>query len=339
MSLILRAVTALAAPAGPKSKLSVFYFHRVLEKPDPLLPYEPDARMFDRMLGWIGSQFRVMDPLEACDRLYAGTLPSRPAVITFDDGYRDNHAVALPLLQRRRMKAAFFVATGYLGGGIMFNDRIIEAVRRCSEPSISAPAVGGEPGADLPLRTQAERQSAIDAILRRVKHLTPDERLARVEAIEKYVDGGGSAKAPITVMMTGEQVADLHRAGMRIGGHTRTHPILRVLDEASARDEIAGGRADVAAITGEAPMLFAYPNGKRGLDYGDREERLVGETGFRYAFATDSAAATAADRRFAIPRFTPWDRTRLKFSARAVLNLRRSGRAALSSSGAESARC
>ncbi|MFP5406669.1 MAG: polysaccharide deacetylase family protein, partial [Gammaproteobacteria bacterium] len=66
--MILRGLTSLAAPAGVRSRLSVFYFHRALAAPDPLLPFEPDARMFDRMLGWIGAQFRVLDPLEACER-------------------------------------------------------------------------------------------------------------------------------------------------------------------------------------------------------------------------------------------------------------------------------
>ncbi len=134
---LLRALTVLAAPAGPRSRLSVFYFHRVLERPDPLLPFEPDARMFERMLAWIASQFRVLDPLDALDRLYDGTLPSRPAVVSFDDGYRDNCTVALPILQRHRMQAVFFISTGFLDGGTMFNDRVIEAVRRCPYDSIA----------------------------------------------------------------------------------------------------------------------------------------------------------------------------------------------------------
>ena len=54
--------------------------------------------------------------------LLKGDLPARPAVITFDDGYADNRTVALPILQAHGLTATFFVATGFLDGGRMWND-------------------------------------------------------------------------------------------------------------------------------------------------------------------------------------------------------------------------
>lgn len=321
MNALLRLATGFYAPAGPRSRLSVFYFHRALAQPDPLLPGEPDARAFDEILGWIGAQFRVLDPLEACERLFVGSLPERPAVITFDDGYRDNHAVALPLLRRHRMKAAFFIATGYLDNGMMFNDRVIEAVRRCQADSIQLPAISGTGPRILPLGGIDQRRHALDEILDSIKFLPPDERLEQVERLERQCDVGSGQ--PGAMMMTPEQVADLQRQGMQVGGHTRTHPILRVLDDGEASAEISGGREDLKAILGEAPALFAYPNGKRGRDYDLRDEHLVELAGFSYAFATDNAAADCNCSRFAIPRFTPWDRTRLRFGVRALDNLRR----------------
>jgi len=326
MNALLRLATGFYAPAGLRSRLSVFYFHRALAQPDPLLPGEPDARTFDGILGWIGAQFQVLDPLEACERLFAGTLPARPAVITFDDGYRDNHAVALPLLRRHRMKAAFFVATGYLDTGMMFNDRVIEAVRRCKVDSIRMPTLGGTAPRALPLSDLDQRRRALDEIIDCIKFLPPDERLEQVERLEHQCGDEGE-QAAATMMMTPEQVVDLQRQGMQVGGHTRTHPILRVLDDPEAVAEIAGGREDLKAILGEAPALFAYPNGKRGRDYDLRDERIVESAGFSYAFATDNAAADRNCSRFAIPRFTPWDRSKLRFGARVIVNLRRSKRA------------
>ncbi|MFO1300354.1 MAG: polysaccharide deacetylase family protein [Burkholderiaceae bacterium] len=311
--MILRALTALAAPAGARSRLSVFYFHRALAEPDPLLPFEPDARMFDRMLGWIGAQFRVLDPMEACDRLFDGTLPSRPAVVTFDDGYRDNFTVALPILQRHGMKAAFFVATGFLEGGAMFNDRVIEAVRHCSGASLRLP--GG--GAELMLGNDARRRDAIDRILAAIKHLPPDERLRRVLELER----AAGVDATTGTMMRPDDVTALHRAGMRVGGHTRTHPILLKLDDAAAEREIRGGLDDLAAIIGERPQLFAYPNGKPGGDFDQRHAAMVERAGARYAFTTQPGAAVRSSGRFLLPRFTPWDRTRWRFGLRAWRNL------------------
>ena len=314
MTPILKALTALAAPAGPRSKLSVFYFHRVLAEPDPLLAEEPDAQMFDRLLGWIGSQYRVLDPVEACDRLYAGTLPSRPAVITFDDGYRDNYSVALPLLQKHRMQAAFFVSTAFLDGGMMFNDRVIEAVRNYAGDEIRVP----EGNEVLPLRGIDQRRQAIDRILALIKHLPPRERLIRVDKLERVA--GGNPRTD--VMMSPGEVAALHRAGMRIGGHTRTHPILLALDDKSAKLEIEGGLDDLASITGERSAIFAYPNGRFGSDFDSRHVAMLKSTGIRYGFTTHSGVSSAQSPRLMLPRFTPWDRTRIRFLLRSLLNFR-----------------
>jgi peptidoglycan/xylan/chitin deacetylase (PgdA/CDA1 family) len=261
--------------------------------------------------------------LEACDRLYDGSLPSRPAVITFDDGYRDNYTVALPILQRRGMKAAFFVATGFLNGGMMFNDRVIEAVRRASADTVPLPGGGSRDATALPVRDAAERRAAIEAILNAIKHLPPEERLERVEELERETSpASASAELPgDPMMMNPDQVAGLHRAGMTVGGHTRKHPILLKLPDAEAQAEISGGLDDLAAIVGARPRIFAYPNGKPGGDFDARHVAMVGNAGCDYAFTTRAGAADRQASRLELPRFTPWDRSSLKFGLRAWRNL------------------
>jgi peptidoglycan/xylan/chitin deacetylase (PgdA/CDA1 family) len=53
----------------------------------------------------------VLSLTEAVDRLYAETLPQRAVVLTFDDGYYDFKARALPLLEERRYPATVYVTT------------------------------------------------------------------------------------------------------------------------------------------------------------------------------------------------------------------------------------
>ncbi len=311
-----RLITSLLSPGGARGRLSAFIFHRVLAQPDPLLPSEPHAELFDRMLGWIGSQFQVLPPLEACERLYARSLPARAAIITFDDGYRDNHDVALPLLQKHRMGAAFFIATGYLNGGTMFNDRVIEAVRGARGAELDAAWLGlGR----LALEDVEQRRLAIDRLLKAVKHLPPPERLVQVQRIEEACE----AQAESGLMMTDAQVLACHRAGITLGGHTRNHPILRALPDAQARKEIEAGRDDLRAISGEAPVVFAYPNGKLGGDFDSRHRTMVEEAGFRFAFTTHAGASGAGEDRFLLRRYTPWARAGWRFGLQAADSLRR----------------
>jgi peptidoglycan/xylan/chitin deacetylase (PgdA/CDA1 family) len=328
MPAVLRLATTLVAPAGSRGRLSVFIFHRVLDAPDPLLPELPDRAFFARQLAWIAEQFEVLAPLEACERLVAGRLPERAAMLTFDDGYRDNLEVALPELQRRGWRAAFFIATGYIGDGIMFNDRVIEALRRTRASALTLSALGldlPEPqtAPTLPLDDLAQRRAAIDRVLALVKPLPSARRLAAVARLEDVLSAGASASP----MLDAGQVGALHAAGMTLGGHTRTHPILASMTAAQARAEIEAGRDDLRALVGEPPALFAYPNGRRGHDWGDEHARMTREVGFAFAFTTDPGAAGAGADPLALPRFTPWDRSRRRFQGRALVNLLRSRRA------------
>lgn len=311
---MLRIVTSFLSPGGTRGRLSAFIFHRVLAAPDPLLPGEPDAAQFDRMLDWIGGQFAVLPPLEACERLQKRSLPPRAAIITFDDGYGDNHEVALPILQRHRMPAAFFVATGFLNGGAMFNDRVIEAVRGARLGQLDARWLGA---GEIALGDDAQRRDALARLLPAVKYLPLAQRLDAVERLEQAC-GARARPAP---MMTDAQVRELHAAGMEIGGHTRNHPILRLLDDRDAAAEIGGGRDDLAAIIGQAPALFAYPNGRPGDDFDARHWAIVKEAGFRFAFTTVAGASTGSDAPFMLRRHTPWARTALRFRAQALRNL------------------
>lgn len=309
-----RLATSILSPGGARGRLSAFIFHRVLPAPDPLQPSEPHAEQFDQMLGWIGSQFNVLPPLEACERLTAKSLPPRAAIITFDDGYRDNHDIALPLLKKHGMTAVFFVATGFLGGGAMFNDRVIEAVRASRGSVLDAAPLGlGR----LPIGSDDERRAAIATLIAEVKHAAFDDRARHLDVLEAVCE----VRRRPDLMMSETQVAALARASMVVGGHTRHHPILRVIDDVAAREEIAAGRDDLHAITGIPPVLFAYPNGKLHDDFERSHRDMVEAAGFHYGFTTHRGASGPSDDRFLLCRHTPWSRSALRFQGQALTNL------------------
>jgi len=117
-------------------------------------------------------------------------------------------------------------------------------------------------------------------------------------------------------MLTPEMVVSLDRQGVEIGAHTVTHPILTSLDDASARSEIRSGKAQLEALTGKPVRLFAYPNGKVGLDFDARHVAMVREAGFEAAFTTAVGAITGSQDRFQLPRSRPWDKSPFMFGLR-----------------------
>jgi peptidoglycan/xylan/chitin deacetylase (PgdA/CDA1 family) len=307
------------SPAGARARLSVLILHRVLPAPDPLFPGEVDARFFDALCGWVARWFRVLPLTEAARRLRDGTLPAAAMAITFDDGYADNHDLALPTLQRHGLSATFFIASGFLDGGRMWNDSVIEAVRRSAQPRLDLESLGVRDGGHCALDSPAGRRRAIEALIGALKYLDPAARDAAVQRVAQAC----AATLPNDLMMSSAQVRALHTGGMQVGGHTVNHPILARLTDTEARAEIQDGKQALEALIDAPVTAFAYPNGKPGTDYAPVHTRMAREAGFELACSTTWGSANQAADLFQLPRFTPWDRTRLRFGARLLGNLRR----------------
>lgn len=307
----------MLSPAGDRGKLSILIFHRVPPAPDPILHDEFDAATFERHMAFLKSEFNVLPLREACARLARRRLPARAVCITFDDGYADNERVALPILKRLGLPATFFVATGFSDGGIMFNDGVIEAVRRAPAGThdLSRLGLGSHNLGD-----SASRRAAIDALLGQLKYRPLGERGALVEQIAEAMH----STLPKDLMMRPAQIERLHDEGMEIGGHTVNHPILTVLTEREARAEIVDGKRRLEEITGAPVTLFAYPNGKPGQDYGPQHVALVKQAGFAAAVSTMGGVADRRSDLFQLPRFSPWDRSPRRFGARLLINCVRS---------------
>lgn len=316
MDAMLRLPLSVMSPAGPRGRLNILIFHRVLAEPDPISPDTPDATAFESQMRWVRDWFNVLPLEQAVQRLAEGTVPARAAAITFDDGYADNEEIAAPILQRLGMTATFFISTGYLAGDIMWNDRVIEAVRGSTVSELDLRRYGL---ASYDLSTLPARRASIDALLGEIKRLEPERRRALADTI---VAKSRSPRPP-ALMMRPHQLRSLRRMGMTIGAHTVSHPILTRLPLEQARDEIVGSKQALEQMLDETVTLFAYPNGVPDHDYAAEHAALVRECGFSCAVSTSWGAASMQSDRYQLPRFTPWDRSRLRYGARLLANLRR----------------
>jgi peptidoglycan/xylan/chitin deacetylase (PgdA/CDA1 family) len=292
-----------------RGRLLILTYHRVCPEPDALVAGNAHAAGFARQMQVLARAFRVLPLTEAADRLEAGTLPARAVCITFDDGYADNAEVAAPILVRYGLPATFFIATGFLDGGRMWNDTIIETVRTARGSALELGALGlGR----VALDGAAARAAALERLIGACKYLEPAARAARVEAIASVA----GVDPPRGLMMRGDQVRALHAAGMEIGAHTVRHPILSAISAADGEAEIVASRDRLVELTGAPVRGFAYPNGKPGVDYSREHVEAVRRAGFSVAVSTTWAAARAGADRWQLPRVGFTDTSRWRFPLR-----------------------
>jgi peptidoglycan/xylan/chitin deacetylase (PgdA/CDA1 family) len=95
----------------------ILLYHSVADRPSEFIaPYTVSPATFRRHLDAVagaGATTLTVSGLIAARA--AGTLPERPVLVTFDDGYRDTLTAAAPALAEQGMTATTYVTTGVVG--------------------------------------------------------------------------------------------------------------------------------------------------------------------------------------------------------------------------------
>nr|UXE45932.1 poly-beta-1,6-N-acetyl-D-glucosamine N-deacetylase [uncultured bacterium] len=194
-------------------------------------------------------------------------LPSRPVLITFDDGYRSVFRYAAPILAALNLPATIFVCSGPLADRrMLWFDEV------------------------------AARES--DVAIERWK--TVDYYTWRASCAQTSPVPDDDPRA----LMTVDELRTLARIeGLEIGGHTVWHPILARASRDTQRDEIAQNLMALAEWTDRPIRAFAYPNGRPGMDYNADTMETLRACGVDLAFTTCEQFATTAATALEVPRF------------------------------------
>jgi peptidoglycan/xylan/chitin deacetylase (PgdA/CDA1 family) len=234
-----------------------------------------DPRTFERQMAYLAAERRVMPLAELVDIVADGrALPADTVCITFDDGYRDNLTVAAPILERYRLPATLFLATGYVERG---ENQWSDTLHLLSRKDLHA---------QLLEASHAER-------MRVLAELPPVKNAPRL-------------------MLDWEDVRTLVRNHPRfeIGGHTRDHLDL-TRHPGEARAQIEDCRADLRRELGVEPQHFSYPYGR--WDAATRQAVIDAGWRSAVAADTKGHIGPATDR-YAMPRVeAPRSMTRFAF--------------------------
>ena len=148
--LLFLAFVAWVLTAEPPAGFPILEYHMVTENPRPgAEKYVVPPADFAEQLDYLASEgYTTITPQDyARARKGKQTLPEKPVILSFDDGYEDNHRVVLPMLEERGMKAVFYVVTNDIGLlGYMTWDNLFDMERRGME-------IGSHTANHIPLTT------------------------------------------------------------------------------------------------------------------------------------------------------------------------------------------
>ncbi|MFJ7438910.1 polysaccharide deacetylase family protein [Methylorubrum thiocyanatum] len=280
----------------------ILTFHHV--RPEPVPAFAPNALLtitpafLERTLAGLAARGFELIGLDRVPERLAAPESGKPfAVLTFDDGYRDNVEYARPVLARYGAPWTLFVTSDFADGrGRLWWLELERAIAR-----LDAVRLGSGPL--LPARTDAEKTAAFETVYR-ILRAGPEAVL--LEAIARLCREAGFEPGGIVreLCLTWDGLRDLVRdPAVTIGAHTLTHPMLAKHDPAVAEREIAGSRARIEAELGRPVRHLSYPVGDP-TSAGPREFELAKKLGFATAVTTRPGHLFAehAQHAHALPR-------------------------------------
>ena len=148
--LLSAAVAGWILTAEPSAGFPILEYHMVKDdaKPDEVR-YAVPPEEFAAQLDYLTQEgYTTITPQDyARARKGKQTLPEKPVILSFDDGYEDNHRVVLPMLEEHGMKAVFYVVTNDIGlPGYMTWDNLFDMERHGME-------IGSHTANHIPLTT------------------------------------------------------------------------------------------------------------------------------------------------------------------------------------------
>jgi peptidoglycan/xylan/chitin deacetylase (PgdA/CDA1 family) len=255
---------------------------------------------FRAQMEWLKRNCEPIWPEQILDATRKGSRTRPAVVVTFDDGYRDYHDRAYPILRELQIPAVVFLTTAMLDdGGLIWTESIHRAVMLSKHTVARLP--GEHTQARLyPLNSLREKIIFIRDVKAYLKCVANDVRKTMVENVWRDLGVSNPAAGLDRQMLSWDEVrATL--PGTHFGGHTHTHPIMSKLTPEEIRREIELCRDRILQETGIAPKTFAYPNG-RAIDFTDTAKDILREYGFTLAFSTVQGAITSSADALALPR-------------------------------------
>lgn len=278
---------------------SIFMLHSVVGD-DYFLPKEnvqTSASFLEKIVRHcISRNIAVVSLSDAMQRIESGS-EERFVCFTFDDGYRDNLNLALPIFKKYQLPFTIFVTSAFLD-------------RRQLDYW----------WAQLRYLVLDHSVTVGDVLEERLSMTSTEEKRRAYLRIRRWIDNGTIGPAALETLFEQHHVSvsdcldrdafsarELAEASkeplLEIGGHTVSHCQLSRLDEQSALADMKQNKLQLENLIEREVRHFCYPFGDEA-SCGEREFRLAEAAGFKTAVTSriGNLFPDHLQHRFALPR-------------------------------------
>lgn len=254
---------------------------------------------FRIQMEYLSQHFDIMSVSMALENLMKGAPLNRPiALVTFDDGYRNNYLWACPVMEDLGLPFIIFVVTDFVDTQNLFwFDKVIVMIQSsgCTSLDLRGHGLGVF---DFPDSDPIRRWDGIQKLLTELKKQESGKRDRVVAELFSQAQVHDDVSMAFRVLGSADLQAIVSKGLSEIGSHTGGHEILTDLDEAGVVSTISRSVSALRSLTGVPTRYFSYPNG----NYNRNIMGIVAQCGMKAAFITGGRHWDFRDNVYAIPR-------------------------------------
>ena len=229
--------------------------------------------MFERIIVSLKANYQLVSAEELELLLLQQEKLKNICHISFDDGEKSFYNKIFPVLKKHSVPVSLFLSPEIVTTNSNFwfqesmgynNDLVKKLIAQRMQITVDA------------IRPYSFQQVC--------KNLPIDDIMAVIGSYQQLTHCG--SKAPMNMNL--DEMLEVHRSGLvTIGAHSLHHPILKNEDDNRSRTEITASINGLQQLLGHAIRYFAYPNGRPGIDFGEREMQYVRENNIAMAFSSE----------------------------------------------------
>lgn len=284
--------------------IKVLLYHRVtnIENDYNLLAVSPEN--FDKQMEYLKNHYQIIRLEDDWSKIVEPSI-----CVTFDDGYEDSYTEALPILEKWKIPASFFITTGNISSSREFwHDDIIRMILTGEYYPESFELKHDIYGQSWPTETLSDRNKLYQVMRYLFQRSTKEERADWRSQLLRWSGMKGEGRANRR-SMTEEQCRLLSSSPyITIGAHTVNHIALSKQSREIQYREILDSKLYLEDLIHQEVEFFSYPFGGRS-DYSKDTLQIVRELNFKKTLAVFEGDINEGVDLHQIPRYLVrnWD--------------------------------
>jgi len=262
-----------------KKKLAILMFHGISKKNfsyshKRLIP----KKLFEEILKYLKKKNYIFITLSDWLKIVKRQINHNYIILTFDDGFKNIIENAYPIMLKYGAKGCFYVVSSLIGNYQLLLSDYLEVLVRNHNNSIFK-FVFKNKEIIYPLNSEQQIRKAYGDIKVKLRNLPNKEKISHLKQFPFSNNISNFQKVPKDYLISNwEELSSLNKNILEIGCHTKTHPLLEMLNsEIELNEELYQSKLEIEKKIGYSIYHLCYPAGS----YNKSVIQSAGKYGYR----------------------------------------------------------